>query len=96
VASGDSLLLSAASVDSVWMQLSIDGTPANDYLFPPNVRRRWKAKEKFTISLGNAGGMIFRLNSTDIGTLGKRGSILRNYELNRRSLTSPTAGRATP
>jgi cytoskeleton protein RodZ len=95
-AAGDSLVLSVASTDSVWMQLSIDGTPANDYLFAPNVRRRWKAKDKFTISLGNAGGMIFKLNSTDIGVLGKRGSILRNYEFNRRSLVSPNAGRAAP
>lgn len=95
-ASGDSLLLSAASIDSVWMQLSIDGTPPNVYLFPPSVRRQWKAKEKFTITLGNAGGIIFRLNGTDIGTLGKRGSVLRSYELNRRSLASPTTGRTTP
>jgi hypothetical protein len=95
-APGDSLLLSVASIDSVWMQLSIDGTPPNDYLFAPGVRRQWKAKEKFTITLGNAGGIIFRLNGTDIGTLGKRGSVLRSYELNRRSLTSPAAGRTTP
>jgi cytoskeleton protein RodZ len=95
-AAGDSLVLSVASTDSVWMQLSIDGTPPNDYLFAPNVRRRWKAKDKFTISLGNAGGMIFKLNTTDIGALGKRGSIVRNYEFNRRSLVSPNAGRTTP
>jgi len=92
----DSLVLSVASTDSVWMQLSIDGTPPNEYLFAPNVRRRWKAKEKFTVSLGNAGGIIFKLNSTDIGVLGKRGSILRNYEFNRRTLTSAAAGRTTP
>jgi hypothetical protein len=78
------------------MELSIDGTPPNDYLFPPNIRRHWKAKEKFTITLGNGGGINFRLNTTEIGTLGKRGGVVRNYELNRRSLTSPTAGRATP
>jgi len=96
LASADSLLLSATSTDSVWMQLSIDGTPPNDYLFPPNIRRQWKAKEKFTITLGNGGGIVFRLNAMDIGTLGKRGSVVRNYELNRRSLTPSTAGRATP
>jgi transcriptional regulator with XRE-family HTH domain len=96
LASGDSLLLSATITDSVWMELSIDGTPPNDYLFPPNIRRKWKAKEKFTITLGNGGGINFRLNTTEIGTLGKRGSVVRNYELNRRSLTSPTTVRTTP
>jgi cytoskeleton protein RodZ len=89
VAATDSLLLSAASSDSVWMELSIDGTPPNEYLFPPNLRRQWKAKEKFTITLGNAGGVHFRLNNTDIGTLGKPGSVVRNVELNRHTLTQP-------
>jgi cytoskeletal protein RodZ len=87
VATGDSLILSASSSDSVWMQLSIDGTPPNDYLFPPNIRRQWRAKEKFTVTLGNAGGVHFRLNSTDIGTLGKPGSVVRNYELSRQTLS---------
>ncbi len=95
-APGDSLMLSVASIDSVWMQLSIDGTPANDYLFPPKVHRHWKAMEKFTITLGNGGGMLFRLNSVDIGTLGKPGSVVRNYELSRRSLTQQQARGTTP
>jgi cytoskeletal protein RodZ len=87
VAAGDSLVLSASSSDSVWMQLSIDGTPPNDYLFPPNIRRQWKAKEKFTVTLGNAGGVHFRLNGNDIGTLGKPGSVVRNFELSRQTLS---------
>ena len=95
-APGDSLQLSVATIDSVWMQLSIDGTPPNDYLFPPNIRRRWKAKEKFIVTLGNGGGMLFRLNNTDLGTLGKQGSVVRNLELNRRSLTSPPGRSTTP
>jgi cytoskeletal protein RodZ len=95
-AAGDSLVLSAASTDSVWMELSIDGTPPNDYLFPPNARRQWKAKEKFTITLGNAGGVRFRLNSTEIGTLGKAGSVVRNVELTRRSLTQSRSTEGNP
>lgn len=92
----DSLLLSAASLDSVWMELSIDGTPPVDYLFPPNVRRQWKAKERFTITLGNGGGMVFRLNSMEIGTIGKRGSVVRNFELSRKTLVSPKGTGTTP
>lgn len=95
-ARGDSLLLTATSSDSVWMQLSLDGTTPQDYLFPPNVRRQWKARDKFTVTLGNGGGIAFRLNSTEIGMLGKRGSVVRNVELNRRSLAAPAGGKATP
>jgi transcriptional regulator with XRE-family HTH domain len=92
----DSLVLSAASLDSVWMELSIDGTPPVDYLFPPNVRRQWKAREKFIITLGNGGGMVFRLNSLDIGTLGKPGSVVRNFELSRKTAAAQKSPGATP
>jgi transcriptional regulator with XRE-family HTH domain len=95
-AATDSLVLSVASIDSVWMELSIDGTPAIDYLFPPNARRQWKAKEKFTVTLGNAGGILFRLNGTELGTLGKRGSVLHNVELSRKTLTQPRSTEGAP
>ena len=78
------------------MQIAIDGTPPNDYMFGPGVQRQWKAKEKFTVTLGNGGGIRFRLNATEIGTLGKRGSVVRNVELNRRTLTSPPGGGTPP
>jgi cytoskeletal protein RodZ len=95
-AHSDSLLLTATSSDSVWMQLSLDGAPPADYLFPPNVRRQWKARGKFTITLGNGGGIAFRLNTTDIGMLGKRGSVVRDVELTRRSLAPPAGGVTAP
>lgn len=95
-AAGDSLVLSASSSDSVWMQLSIDGTPPNDYLFPPNIRRHWKAKEKFTVTLGNAGAVQFRLNNMDIGALGKPGSVVRNFELSRQTLSQQHSGEGAP
>jgi len=91
----DSLLLSAASLDSVWMELSIDGTPPVDYLFPPNIRRQWKARETFTITLGNGGAMVFRLNSLEIGTLGKPGSVVRKLELSRKTLQAQKGTGAT-
>jgi hypothetical protein len=40
--------------------------------------------------------MLFRLNAVDIGTLGKPGSVVRNYELSRRSLTQQQARGTTP
>ncbi len=95
-AGSDSLVLAAASLDSVWMELSIDGTPPMDYLFPPRVRRQWKAKEKFTLTLGNAGAMVFRLNSLEIGTIGKPGSVVRNYELSRKTLAAPRSAGTNP
>lgn len=93
-ARGDSLILRASATDSVWLQIAVDALPPADYLFPPNAQRSWKAKERFTITLGNAGGVRFRLNNRDLGTLGKPGAVMRNVEVTREDLTSPVRPQA--
>lgn len=93
---GDSLVLKALTVDSVWVQVVVDGLPPVDYLFPPNASKQWKAKDRFALTLGNAGGIRFRLNTRDLGALGKPGSVLRNVELTRQTLSSPPATGPTP
>jgi cytoskeleton protein RodZ len=93
---GDSLVLKALAIDSVWVQMVVDGLPPVDYLFPPNASKQWKAKDRFAVTLGNAGGIRFRLNTRDLGALGKSGSVLRNVELTRQTLTSPPATGPTP
>jgi hypothetical protein len=83
-------------MDSVWVQIAIDALPPVDYLFPPQSHRQWRARERFTITLGNAGGVQFHLNARDLGTLGKRGAVLRNVELTREALTSPVQAESRP
>jgi cytoskeletal protein RodZ len=92
----DSLTLRATTMDSVWVQIAIDALPPVDYLFPPQSHRQWRARERFTITLGNAGGVQFHLNARDLGTLGKRGAVLRNVELTREALTSPVQAESRP
>lgn len=92
----DSLTLYAAVTDTVWIQIAIDANPPVDHLFPPGSRRRWRARDRFTITLGNAGGVQFHLNARDLGTLGKRGAVLRGVELTREALTSPVQTDSQP
>ncbi len=92
----DSLVLKALTTDSVWVQVVVDGLPPVDYLFPPNASKQWKARDRFALTLGNAGGIRFRLNTRDLGALGKPGSVVRNVELTRQTLTSPPATGPTP
>jgi hypothetical protein len=94
--SRDSLVLHAAAVDTVWIQIAVDANPPVDYLFIPGSRRQWKAHDRFTITLGNAGGVQFHLNARDLGALGKRGAVLRDVELTRESLTSPVQTETRP
>jgi hypothetical protein len=48
----------------------------------------WAAKERFVVTMGNAGGATFRLNGKDIGSLGKRGAIVRNSILTEANLNN--------
>jgi cytoskeleton protein RodZ len=78
IVQSDSLRLEITTHDSVWISLLIDGKKGSEYLFGPNKKRTWAAKEKFSVTMGNAGGAAFHLNGKDIGFLGKRGAIVRN------------------
>lgn len=83
---GDSLTLGAVVSDSVWVHLTIDGKVEREYLFKPNTAATWKAKDKFEVSLGNAGAIEFTLQGHKLGALGKRGAVLRGTVLNRETI----------
>ncbi|MBI4535822.1 MAG: DUF4115 domain-containing protein [Ignavibacteriae bacterium] len=85
-ATKDSLSLHAVISDTVWVQIVVDSAPPLEYLFRPPSRMSWKAKEKFTVTLGNAGAIQFTLNNKQIGTLGKPGNVVRNVEITREEL----------
>jgi transcriptional regulator with XRE-family HTH domain len=94
--SRDSLTLHAVVLDTVWIQIAIDANPPVDHLFPPGSRRQWRARDRFLVTLGNAGGVQFHLNARDLGALGKRGAVLRDVELTREALTSPVQTESRP
>jgi hypothetical protein len=96
VSARDSLVLRASTSDSVWIQMTVDALPPTDHLLPPNANRTWKARDRFMVTLGNAGGVSFRLNARDLGALGKRGAVLRDIELTRETMTSPVRTEAQP
>jgi cytoskeletal protein RodZ len=80
---GDSLILEGRTSQDVWVRLAIDNDSSKEYLFRPNAVRTWKARQKFDVSLGNAGGIEFRLNGRELGALGKSGAVVRNILITR-------------
>lgn len=74
----DSLLLQMETLDSVWVSITIDGKRTEEFLFPPQRKWFWKGEREFALTMGNAGGATFRLNGVELGTMGKRGSVIRN------------------
>jgi len=85
----DSLRLQIQTTDSVWVSILIDGKKTEQYLFPPKRKRTWAAKERFAVTMGNAGGATFALNGKEIGALGKRGAVVRNAVITESTLQAP-------
>jgi cytoskeleton protein RodZ len=82
----DSLTLEMTTSDSVWVSIVIDGKKTEEYLLPPGRRKNWIARERFQITMGNAGGASFKLNGEDIPPLGRRGAVVRNVVINEETL----------
>jgi hypothetical protein len=61
-------------------------------LFPPNRKRSFMAKDQFSITMGNAGGATFKLNGKELGSLGKRGLVVRNVLINQARLKTLSSG----
>lgn len=83
----DSLTLFAAVTDTVWAAIAIDSLPPREYLFRPGNKASWRARDRFILTLGNAGGIQFTLNKKVLGVLGRRGSVVHNLPITRQHLT---------
>jgi cytoskeletal protein RodZ len=88
-APADSLTLKGATIDSVWVRLVADEQPPREFLFGPDARFSWRARDRFVLTLGNAGGIEFTLNTKPLGAFGRRGSVIRDTVISRRLLGSP-------
>ena len=82
----DSLVLEGVAVESTWVRVNIDSAAAKEYSVPPQLRMRWKAKQSFTLSVGNGGGMYFSLNGVRLGTFGQANTVVKDISLSHESL----------
>jgi cytoskeleton protein RodZ len=82
----DSLTLTARAIDSVWILVQRDDLPPVDVILKAGIRVSWKARNRFLLTIGNAGGVDVTLNGKPFGPLGQRGAVVRNREFNRQSL----------
>lgn len=69
--------LTANVRDRTWIAIYVDDQPVEEYLFQPGETITWTAQKGFDILVGNAGGIDFLLNGTEIGTLGAEGKVVR-------------------
>lgn len=85
-AKDDSLVLEAFSNSPVWFSVRMDTTRTERGQLSSNDHRVWKARDRFVITLGDAGAVTFFLNGREIGALGDEGAVIKNVTLSRQSL----------
>ncbi len=77
------------ATEASWVQVTIDDSEVKEALLQPNDTVQWKAKKKFLLTLGNAGGVRVQLDGQDLGPLGPSGEVVHRELFGRSSDTSP-------
>ena len=87
----DSLVLEGVASESVWVRIVADGVRAKENNLSPRNSIRFKAKNYFSLSLGNPLAISFSLNGQKIGELSGSRKPLWNITLSRNSIRKPQA-----
>ncbi len=78
-----SLILDLEALELSWVVVQVDGGSPHEALLRPGERIRWKAADRFTLTLGNAGGVRVELNGKPQGPFGPSGRVARDIVLKR-------------
>ncbi len=86
------LLLKAS--EPSWIRVLIDGKETKDAILRAGDVITLNASERFLLTIGNAGGITASLNGKDMGVLGQREEVIRDWLLTRQS--SNRSGKKKP
>ena len=64
-----------------WVVVKSDKQAPNEALLQPGQHKTWKANKQFLVTLGNAAGVVIRLNGQSQGPFGKPGQVVRDIRL---------------
>jgi cytoskeleton protein RodZ len=71
-------LLEIEATQLTWVVVRSDDQSPNEALLQPGQRLTWKATNQFLLTLGNAAGVVVRLNGEPQGPFGKAGQVVRD------------------
>ncbi|MBI3002672.1 MAG: helix-turn-helix domain-containing protein [candidate division NC10 bacterium] len=74
-------LLRVQATDVTWLTVTIDGREVRDVLLQPGDTVQWRARERYLITVGNAGGIHLILNGQALPPIGRPGQVLRNVPI---------------
>jgi cytoskeleton protein RodZ len=71
------LIVDVEAIERCWVKVQADHASAQEVMLNAGDRTRWKAQERLTLTLGNAGGVRVSLNGKLQGPFGGRGQVVR-------------------
>jgi cytoskeletal protein RodZ len=77
------LVLALEALELSWVVVQTDEASPHEALLRPGDRLTWKAKEKFVLTIGNAGGVRAELNGKPLPPFGGKGKVVRDIKLTR-------------
>lgn len=77
------LVLDLEALELSWVVVQVDGASPHEALLRAGERIRWKGKDRFTLTLGNAGGVRVVFNGKPQGPFGPVGKVARDIVLKR-------------
>jgi len=72
--------LEIAALEEAWLSVALDDQPAKQYLLRAGETRAWSA-ERFSLTVGNAGGITLAIDGRDLPAIGRPGQVVRNLRL---------------
>jgi cytoskeletal protein RodZ len=77
----DAHILEIEASQLTWVVVQSDEQTPNEALLQPGQRVTWKAQKQFLLTLGNAAGVVVRLNGESRGPFGNPGQVVREIRL---------------
>jgi cytoskeletal protein RodZ len=85
--SGSHALVISAK-EEAWLALALDDQPSKQYLLRAGESRTWNA-ERFSLTVGNAGGVTLSIDGRELSAIGRPGRVVRNLRLPPEASPSP-------
>ncbi len=80
------LVLTLSAKQDCWVSVSADGAPVLDRVLSAGETQTLEAHGEIVLSVGNAGGLSFRVNDRPGVPLGKSGEVKKNIVITRQNL----------
>lgn len=77
------MVLALEASELSWVVVQTDDASPHEALLRPGDRLTWKAQEKFSLTIGNAGGIRGELNGKPLAPFGPKGRVVRDIVITR-------------